>query len=185
MQHGKTHAGFGYYGYRFYDPNLQRWLNRDPLGEHGGINLFGFVGNSPIDSYDAFGKQDKRRKPRIGEPGYITPLPPERPPFDGCNETQKQWLKDAFKSACEKINSKCLEDCLKDPGLLQALREKCKNPDDTGFNCADSAVDPGCSKQGWNKELCTRCNTGQKDYALLRCQMRRSSRLHNSARAES
>ena len=22
-----------YYGYRFYDPNLQRWLNRDPLGD--------------------------------------------------------------------------------------------------------------------------------------------------------
>ena len=24
-----------YYGYRWYVPNLQRWLNRDPLGEPG------------------------------------------------------------------------------------------------------------------------------------------------------
>src|SRR5579875_3248268 len=28
-------AGLYYYLYRFYDPNLQRWLNRDPLGEKG------------------------------------------------------------------------------------------------------------------------------------------------------
>lgn len=30
-------AGLYYYDYRFYDPNLQRWLNRDPLGEGGFI----------------------------------------------------------------------------------------------------------------------------------------------------
>jgi RHS repeat-associated protein len=28
-------SGMYYYGYRFYDPNLQRWINRDPLGEFG------------------------------------------------------------------------------------------------------------------------------------------------------
>ncbi|MGH7978866.1 MAG: RHS repeat domain-containing protein [Limisphaerales bacterium] len=28
-------AGLYYYGYRFYDPNLQRWVNRDPLDEPG------------------------------------------------------------------------------------------------------------------------------------------------------
>jgi RHS repeat-associated protein len=44
------HSGLYYFGYRFYDPNLQRWLNQDPLGEAGGINLYGFVGNSPINA---------------------------------------------------------------------------------------------------------------------------------------
>src|SRR6266567_2606906 len=28
-------SGMYYYLYRFYDPNLQRWINRDPLGEPG------------------------------------------------------------------------------------------------------------------------------------------------------
>jgi len=28
-------AGFYYYLYRFYDPVLQRWINRDPYGEPG------------------------------------------------------------------------------------------------------------------------------------------------------
>jgi RHS repeat-associated protein len=47
--------GFYYYGYRFYDPGMQRWLNRDPLGENGGSNLYGFVENEPFNKADAFG----------------------------------------------------------------------------------------------------------------------------------
>jgi RHS repeat-associated protein len=50
-----TNSGMYYYLYRFYDPNLQRWLNRDPIKEEGGINLYGFVANSPINLYDADG----------------------------------------------------------------------------------------------------------------------------------
>ena len=47
--------GLYYYGFRFYDPNLQRWLNRDPIQEGGGINLYGFVGNDPMDLLDPYG----------------------------------------------------------------------------------------------------------------------------------
>jgi RHS repeat-associated protein len=36
-------TGLSYYGYRFYSPSLGRWLTRDPLGETGGKNLYGFV----------------------------------------------------------------------------------------------------------------------------------------------
>jgi RHS repeat-associated protein len=47
--------GFYYYGYRFYDPVNQRWLNRDPLEEAGGRNLYGFVGNRPTLAVDDYG----------------------------------------------------------------------------------------------------------------------------------
>lgn len=50
-------SGLVDYGARFYDPNLQRWLNQDPLGEVGGINLYGFVGNAPVNLIDPFGFQ--------------------------------------------------------------------------------------------------------------------------------
>ncbi len=36
-------------------PELQRWPNRDPIAEFGGLNLFAFVNNSPLIMSDAFG----------------------------------------------------------------------------------------------------------------------------------
>jgi RHS repeat-associated protein len=44
-----------YYGYRFYDASLKRWLNRDPIGESRGVNLYGFVSNDPINISDILG----------------------------------------------------------------------------------------------------------------------------------
>ncbi len=41
--------------YREYSSNLDRWLSRDPLGEDGGINLYGYVGNNPVYWVDPTG----------------------------------------------------------------------------------------------------------------------------------
>lgn len=48
-------TGLSYYGYRFYSPTLGRWLTRDPLGEAGGMNLYGFVRNNPVNYIDPDG----------------------------------------------------------------------------------------------------------------------------------
>jgi RHS repeat-associated protein len=40
---------------RWYDPNLQRWLTRDPSGELWDINLYRFVYSDPIDWFDPNG----------------------------------------------------------------------------------------------------------------------------------
>jgi RHS repeat-associated protein len=47
--------GLNYFGYRFYSPAMGRWLNRDPLGETGGINLYAFVQNDPVNLIDPDG----------------------------------------------------------------------------------------------------------------------------------
>jgi RHS repeat-associated protein len=52
-------SGLYYYGYRFYEPNLQRWLNPDPIGIRGGMNFYGFVRNDPLNSSDYFGLDPK------------------------------------------------------------------------------------------------------------------------------
>src|SRR5262249_32183104 len=48
-------SGLYYYLYRFYDPNLQRWINMDPVGERGGVNLYCFVVNQPTRFMDRWG----------------------------------------------------------------------------------------------------------------------------------
>ena len=50
-------TGLYYYGYRFYSTSLMRWLNRDPIEEDGGLNLYGFCGNAAIYSHDSQGLQ--------------------------------------------------------------------------------------------------------------------------------
>lgn len=40
-----------------YDPNVGRWLSRDPIAENGGLNLYCFVQNKPISAVDLLGKK--------------------------------------------------------------------------------------------------------------------------------
>ncbi|MDD4406301.1 MAG: RHS repeat-associated core domain-containing protein [Parabacteroides sp.] len=65
-----------YYGYRYYSPTLGRWLSRDPIEEKGGLNLYAFVNNDPVNKWDKLGlwKEDKktrkkRRRTYIQESG--------------------------------------------------------------------------------------------------------------------
>jgi len=57
-----------------YDPYLGRWLSRDPIGEEGGINLYGYVGNAtrtttdPSGLYFTFG--DKNASGGAGSPAF-------------------------------------------------------------------------------------------------------------------
>jgi RHS repeat-associated protein len=72
---GSATSGLYYYGYRFYDPYLQRWVNRDPLGNRPvvllwrglisraisgelviGPNLYQFTANDPINHADTDGR---------------------------------------------------------------------------------------------------------------------------------
>jgi len=86
-------SGLAYYLYRFYDPNLQRWLNRDPLGDKGNSkltmeaierpSLYSFAHNEPIGFVDPDGR-------------CLKPPPPCHPkkPTPGCaSGYDSQWGK--------------------------------------------------------------------------------------------
>jgi RHS repeat-associated protein len=67
----QQNSGLAYYLYRYYVPNLQRWPNKaeasfgvlNPLG----INLYGFIGNDPLDRFDPKGLKPL---PIPGLPGF-------------------------------------------------------------------------------------------------------------------
>ena len=41
--------------FRYYDPSAGRFLNRDPIGYDGGINLYGYCGNGATGKSDPSG----------------------------------------------------------------------------------------------------------------------------------
>jgi RHS repeat-associated protein len=117
-------TGLSYYGYRFYSPTIGRWINRDPLGEKGGINLYGFVGNNPVNWVDSMGLQilpaeqvsigllpkDKgKNNPSMLQEWKLT-FPPYRPPKDDCVTNPNQlkckvkWFMEGWKKGSEEAN---------------------------------------------------------------------------------
>ena len=51
----RVDEGLVFFGNRFYDPSLGRWLTPDPAGFVDGPNLYLFVLNSPLNRLDLFG----------------------------------------------------------------------------------------------------------------------------------
>jgi insecticidal toxin complex protein TccC len=49
-------TGLYYYGYRYYQPWIGRWLSADPAGTVDGLNLYRMVRNNPINYIDMFGE---------------------------------------------------------------------------------------------------------------------------------
>ena len=48
-------SGMYYYGHRYYHPYFGRWISRDPLEEEGGLNLYAFCENDPVNKWDYLG----------------------------------------------------------------------------------------------------------------------------------
>ena len=147
-----ANSGLVYYLYRFYEPNLQRWINRDPIGESAFPNLYTFNANAPIDTSDALGLK----------PIWLPPLPPlppawpVDPPFPyplpnwpGATTTQRlqQCLADCkakFNSDLADCTSTYVGNCpFKNP-VLRAL--------DTFGSAIDFAVCVGVA--GTRSEIC-------------------------------
>jgi uncharacterized protein RhaS with RHS repeats len=63
-----------YYGYRYYNPVTGRWLGRDPVGEQGGISLYGFIVNEPISNVDFLGLEDADAFGAVGGAGLGTQI---------------------------------------------------------------------------------------------------------------
>ncbi|HNS39985.1 MAG TPA: RHS repeat-associated core domain-containing protein, partial [Promineifilum sp.] len=70
-------TGLVYYNFRYYSPELGRWLGRDEIEENGGINIYGF-GNNVVIGYDALGN----KWVYFWRPGKVITLPIGAPPPD-------------------------------------------------------------------------------------------------------
>jgi RHS repeat-associated protein len=104
---------FLHVGHRYYDPSTGRFLQRDPIGIDGGLNVFAYVLSSPTRFVDDSGSRPHdgltneiiwrdRRKREPVEP--VQPAPPKKPVL---TVPPRYDPDDQFDCA-----GQCAEDCL-------------------------------------------------------------------------
>ncbi|MFZ5937765.1 RHS repeat-associated core domain-containing protein [Pseudomonas sp. HS6-2] len=74
-------TGLYYYGFRYYQPWVGRWLSPDPAGAVDGLNLFSMIANNPVTFFDTDGliKTGQAAKDLVDE-CFVHPL--HRPVFE-------------------------------------------------------------------------------------------------------
>ena len=73
-QYYDAESGLFYNWNRYYNPNIGRYISSDPIGQEGGLNLFSYVGQSPIMFKDMNGLEMVPWDDEIGTEG-ATQLP--------------------------------------------------------------------------------------------------------------
>jgi RHS repeat-associated protein len=126
---GKRHdpdAGLLYYGYRFYLPGSGRWMTRDPIGERGGMNLYAFVGNNPINKFDPMGLFDPFT-------AQTTTLPPEAAKFVADYMANFESMPISQGAYANQFRQQAWQDALQAAQRAGLLARKCVQ---TTFNSA-------------------------------------------------
>ena len=105
-----------------YDPTLGRWLNRDPIAEDGGVNLYGFVGNDGMNQVDLLGQRivtddkDEEYRKQIEEAIEIL------------TGSELQWEKYNSDSRCDGFDEKNgWMLVVKTPGTAIVMWDRIKN----------------------------------------------------------
>jgi RHS repeat-associated protein len=86
---GNFKSGLLYFGYRFYVPHMERWLNRDPIGTNGGLNIYAYVEQNPIMYVD-----DNGLRPT---PAIRPVRPPQHYPSNRPREHRKDLIRELQK----------------------------------------------------------------------------------------
>lgn len=66
-QYWLADKGLHYYRARIYDPRLGRFLQPDPIGYGGGMNMYAYVGGDPVNYSDPFGLKKRCAKGAVSD----------------------------------------------------------------------------------------------------------------------
>jgi len=149
-QHGRS--GLALAVFRTYSPALGRWLSRDPIAENGGVNLYAYVSNAPVNAADLYGlfhyyenwggpqwtnnsdewSESADNFPIEGDPRYVPPADPR----DWCYYYHDVCLHNQSANPDDKSRRDCRGKC--DQLLAECLEGvKKKYPDNKNWHAPD------------------------------------------------
>jgi RHS repeat-associated protein len=144
-------GGLVYYGYRYYNPNTGRWVSRDPIGEKGGVSLYGYVNNRSTSRLDYLGLSSGPPAPYVPGPTWTDHLDPD---FGGGDDyiDNKNWFDKNYPGWIsyikmwftlrihEQINAVCSKSKTTiDGGVSKDVDPMYQNDDSGGRTWDDSA----------------------------------------------
>ena len=135
-----VNSGLYYYGFRFYGPTLQRWVNRDPIQERSSVNLYSYVDNGPTISADSWGLSMRPAFPR-----NCMELDNLQTIKDGLDKLYRDFKK--YRNGCEGYGKSLAGMCNGAKRMLNLL-QRCLGPwgpqQARLFKLAKDAVDEFC-----------------------------------------
>jgi len=102
-QYYDQETGLHYNYFRYYNPQTGRYITPDPIGLEGGINLFGYVANNPINNIDP--------------EALIIPLEWFEIVLHGYEGAKAICTKAKIDLTTQEFENKAYEPCLNDLGL--------------------------------------------------------------------
>jgi hypothetical protein len=147
--HGR-HSITHYNHHRYYDPRIGRYITTDPIGLKGGINLYSYVQNSPVNSIDPLGLLDIISAYHQLHYGW-TPTPSFQPlpGYNYCGPGNNGMSPtNQLDQAC-KAHDECYERC----GLDRKDVKFTWPGQDEGPSCQDDCDDDLCNEARINGGL--------------------------------
>jgi RHS repeat-associated protein len=145
--------------HRYYAAHLGRWVNRDPIGYEGGMNLYGYVGGMPTFYVDPSGELEypatypppggaRRDEPFTHLRRNVRNQCPNKEPKCGTDSLDRKWKRDDRRG---EVRYHCGHRCYRS-GHFQCCYDSDGDPVRTG-NCQGTydkvAYDPETGEGWW------------------------------------
>jgi RHS repeat-associated protein len=104
-QYYDQETGLHYNYFRYYNPTTGRYITPDPIGLEGGINLFTYAENNPVNYIDPVGYQARTLTLyRVGPKGQLIPVVENiEPGTITCDQYPNDPLVEAFETVGSRI----------------------------------------------------------------------------------
>ncbi len=134
-----------------FTPGIPQWPSRDPIGERGGVNLYGFVGNEGVSRLDVLGEGaiiwDGQQGSSPNSPNY--PDPPKASPEEQKRALLEKKFRDWYdqEQNLEWVNE--LPDC---PCDISCIKTRCSSSGSWNpyVPVREVAYQSVCAPEGWD-----------------------------------